>query len=47
MDLDLIKIAVALVPVLVFLAGFMLLDAFRLVSWPTMLVLLAAGGVLA
>ena len=47
MDLTLVKIAVALAPVLVFLAGFMLLDAFRLVSWRTLALLLAVGGALA
>ncbi|HEY3798880.1 MAG TPA: PrsW family glutamic-type intramembrane protease [Caulobacteraceae bacterium] len=45
--MDLLKIAVALVPVLVFLAGFTLLDAFKLMSWRWLVILLVAGGLLA
>jgi len=47
MDPLLIKIAVALLPVLAFLAGFSLLDAFKLVGWRTLGLLLLAGGALA
>src|SRR5579883_2765318 len=47
MDPAFIKIAVALLPVLAFLAGFALLDAFRLVGWRTLAQLLAIGGALA
>jgi RsiW-degrading membrane proteinase PrsW (M82 family) len=43
----LLKTAIALVPVVIFLAGFAVLDAFRVVSWRMLLLLLAAGGALA
>ena len=47
MDLALLKIAVALAPVMAFLGGFMLLDAFRLVGWRMLGLLLALGGAIA
>jgi RsiW-degrading membrane proteinase PrsW (M82 family) len=47
MDPVVLKILVALLPVVVFLAGFTLLDAFHLIGWRWLAVLLAAGGVLA
>jgi protease PrsW len=43
----LLKVAIALVPVLVFVAGFAVLDAFRVVSWRMLLLLMAGGGLLA
>jgi protease PrsW len=46
-DLALLKIVVALAPVLVFLGGFMLLDAFKLMGWRELGQLLLAGGALA
>lgn len=46
MDLTL-KVAVAVLPVLVFLAGFTVLDAFRVVSWRMLALLVAGGGALA
>ena len=42
-----LKVAIALLPVLVFLGGFVLLDAFRVVSWRMLAMLLAGGGALA
>jgi RsiW-degrading membrane proteinase PrsW (M82 family) len=47
MDIVLIKIAVALAPVLAFIVLFVLLDAFKLMSRREVLTLLAAGGGLA
>lgn len=47
MDLVLIKIVVALAPVLVFLVGFTLLDAFKLMDAGELAALLIGGGVLA
>ena len=47
MDLTLLKIAVALAPVMAFLGGFIMLDAFRLVGWRMLGWLLAAGGAIA
>ncbi|HUO12058.1 MAG TPA: PrsW family glutamic-type intramembrane protease, partial [Caulobacteraceae bacterium] len=47
MDPVLIKVVVALLPVLVFLAGFSLLDAFHLVGWRWLGVLVVGGGLLA
>ena len=42
-----LKVLVALLPVLVFLAGFTLLDAFHLIGWRWLAALVAAGGLLA
>ena len=47
MDLVLLKVIVALAPVLVFLIGFTLLDAFRLMDWRELAALLVGGGALA
>ncbi|MFI4933650.1 MAG: PrsW family glutamic-type intramembrane protease [Caulobacterales bacterium] len=47
MDLTLLKIAIALLPVMVFLVGFTALDAFKLMDWRELALLLAAGGALA
>ena len=47
MELVLVKVAVVLVPVVVFLAAFTLMDVFRLMSVRELCGLLAAGGVLA
>lgn len=47
MDPVLLKVLVALLPVLVFLASFTLLDAFHLIGWKWLTVLVAAGGALA
>src|SRR5579864_2805344 len=47
MDLALLKIAVALAPVLAFLAGFIMLDAFKLVGWRMLGALLCVGGAIA
>lgn len=42
-----LKVAVAILPVLVFLASFALLDAFRVVGWRMLALLLACGAALA
>jgi RsiW-degrading membrane proteinase PrsW (M82 family) len=47
MDLVLLKILIALLPVLVFVAGFSLLDAFKLMDVPELVMLLIGGGLLA
>jgi RsiW-degrading membrane proteinase PrsW (M82 family) len=47
MELVLLKIAVALVPVLVFLGAFTLLDAFKLMDWRELCLLILGGGALA
>ena len=47
MDLVLLKIVVALAPVLVFLVGFTLLDAFKLMDVRELAMLLIGGGLLA
>lgn len=47
MEFLLLKIAIALVPVFVFLAAFTFLDAFRLINAGELAALLAAGGLLA
>ena len=47
MELILIKAAVAIAPVLVLLAAFVWLDAFKLVSWRELALLIAGGGALA
>ena len=47
MDFVLLKIVVALAPALVFLVGFTLLDAFKLMDWRELAALLVGGGALA
>lgn len=47
MELIVVKVLVALAPVLIFLAAFEWLDAFKLVSLRSLALLLAGGGVLA
>jgi RsiW-degrading membrane proteinase PrsW (M82 family) len=47
MDPVLLKALVALVPVVLFLIGFTLLDAFKLVDWRSLALLLLAGGLVA
>ena len=47
MELIVVKCVVAIAPVLVMLAAFVALDAFKLVSWRSLALLLGSGGVLA